>query len=324
MKRFVVILGVLMLGGCATAYKPEGHGGGYTDARYGPNLFAVTVRANGYTSSDRATELAMLRSAELTLQNGFTHFVIAERAQEAKTSTFSMPTTTYTTGNINTQGNVAYLNAQTTTTGGQTFNISKPRVYYKIECYRGQPDRALGLAYDARAVCESLGSKYGVDCQSLIATNLKPTYSNAGEVRAELSADLPAGWQRQTLSDELAQRGGRLFATNKTIDAGALVSMSKRSEIVDTVVYAKSLRANQASLIDKSEWSELSEITINGRRAWKFWVTGLSKRGMQVQYLGTVIEGESQMIYVNTWTSKKNFDDNRTALESLAGSFSGL
>lgn len=327
MNRYALSLVVLMLGGCATAYKPEGHGGGFTDTKFGPNLFAVTVRANGFTSAERAAEIALLRSSELTLKNGFTHFIIVEKSQGASTSSFTMPTTTYTTGNVNLVGNTAYLNSRSTTSGGETLNVSKPRVHYKIECYRGQPDRKLGLAYDARAVCESLEGKFGASCERLEPTattkTMPPVTSSDSEDPASL-ATLPPGWRRTALTDALAKKGASAYVVNKTIDAGALVVLNSKADIVDMALHAKSLRAKQIGQIGQGEWSEITQVSVKGRRAWRFWVSGVLKEGMSVKYMGTLIEGDRQVIYVTAWTSTQNFEDSRASMEMVSDSFADL
>lgn len=117
------------------------------------------VRGNGYTSRDRAEELALLRSAELTLQNGFTHFVIVDGRSHAEYGTFTTPSVSTTTGSASLYGNTAFGSATTTTTGGQTFMIAKPSVTNTIVCFDGKPNVA-ALVYDAQFVFRSLAKKY--------------------------------------------------------------------------------------------------------------------------------------------------------------------
>jgi hypothetical protein len=71
-----ILYAVALLTGCATTYKPQqGFSAGYSDTRLDINVFRVAFRSNAYTSAERAEDLALLRSAEITLQNGFTHFM---------------------------------------------------------------------------------------------------------------------------------------------------------------------------------------------------------------------------------------------------------
>lgn len=67
---------VLSLSGCATAYQSEGFTGGFADVEQSHNSYLVTFAGNGYTSADRATDLAMTRGAELTLMHGYKYMVV--------------------------------------------------------------------------------------------------------------------------------------------------------------------------------------------------------------------------------------------------------
>lgn len=112
--------------------------------------------------------------------------------------------------------------------------------------------------------------------------------------------------------------------SNKTIDAGALVVLNSKADIVDMALHIKSLRAKQIGQIGQGEWSEITQVSVKGRRAWKFWVSGVLKEGMSVKYMGTLIEGDRQVIYVTAWTSTQNFEDSRASMEMVSDSFADL
>jgi hypothetical protein len=153
----------IILSACATAYQPQGLSGGFTETQLDTNVFKISFKGNGYTHAERAADLALLRSAELTIKNGFTHFVVIDSQSREKHGTYTTPTQSYTTANANAYGNSAYGTAYTTTYGGQTFNISKPSTTNTIMCFKGKPD-IQGLVYDAQFLCNSLGSQYEVVC----------------------------------------------------------------------------------------------------------------------------------------------------------------
>lgn len=159
MKAIAVISLAMLLGGCATTYQPESFSGGFSETQLDTNVFRVSFRGNGYTRAERVEELALLRSAELTLKNGFTHFVVINGHSREQLGTYTTPTQSYTTA----YGNTAYGTARTTTYGGQTFLISKPSTTNTIMCFAGKPDLQ-ALVYDAKFVCNSLGQKHGVVC----------------------------------------------------------------------------------------------------------------------------------------------------------------
>lgn len=163
MRTFAAISLAVLLGGCAAAYQTEGLSGGFSETQLDTNVFRVSFRGNGYTRAERTEDLALLRSAELTLKNGFTHFAIIDGRSRIQLGTYTTPTQSYTTANATAHGNSAYGAARTTTYGGQTFMISSPSSTNTIMCFNGKPD-IQALVYDAQFVCNSLGKKYSVVC----------------------------------------------------------------------------------------------------------------------------------------------------------------
>ena len=157
---FIAIVAIVLLG-CATPYQRVGFTGGYSETQLGDNIFQVSFRGNGYTSRERASDFALLRSAELALEHGFRYFVIIESKQEAKIETYTTPSTSYTTGSAYGYGNYAYGSATTTTYGGQTYFISKPRATNTILCFKERPE-INGLVFDAEFVTKSIKKKYGM------------------------------------------------------------------------------------------------------------------------------------------------------------------
>jgi hypothetical protein len=70
-----------------TPYQPAPPDGfGYSETRLDKNKFRVTFRGNSLTKRETVEDYLLYRAAELTLQNGFSHFLIIGRDTEAKTS----------------------------------------------------------------------------------------------------------------------------------------------------------------------------------------------------------------------------------------------
>lgn len=151
-----------LLAACATSYQHRGFGGGFSETQLGENIFQVSFRGNGYTRGERASDFALLRSAEVTTQNGFRYFIVVESAKDSSLSTYTTPTQSYTTGSVYGYGNTAYGSATTTTYGGQTYIIRKPSTTNTIVCFKDKPE-ATGLVFDAEFVKKSLRQKYGID-----------------------------------------------------------------------------------------------------------------------------------------------------------------
>jgi hypothetical protein len=174
-KRIIVCL-LLFVGiqGCATPYQSSGFGGGFSETQIAPNAFIVRFSGNGFTSKERANDFTLLRSAQLALSKGYTHFAIVDSVSQMKRSTYTTPTKTTTYVNANTTVTplttygtpVAYSahttgTARTVTTGGQTYNISKPKTENTIYCFTGKPKEF--ASFDAAYVVISIKEKYALD-----------------------------------------------------------------------------------------------------------------------------------------------------------------
>ena len=167
MKLLVATI-VLMtaLSGCATTYQSEGFSGGFNETRYAADVFEVSFKGNGYTSEQRASDLALLRSADLTLQNGYQFFAIITAGTTSDTYTFTTPERTVTTGTVQTYGNTGYINAQSQTYGGHTISAVWPTATKMFKMFREEPNW-LPMFFDAAFICESIGKKYEVSCAAL-------------------------------------------------------------------------------------------------------------------------------------------------------------
>jgi len=152
-----------LLAGCATGYQPNGLTGGFSETQLDTNVFRVSFKGNAYTSRDKVEDFVLLRSADLTLSHGFTHFAIVDGKSYEDKSYMTMPTQSYTTGSATVSGHTAYGSAYTTTYGGQTIAVTKPRETDTIVAFQGKPNIS-AMVYDARFICESLGTKYEVTC----------------------------------------------------------------------------------------------------------------------------------------------------------------
>lgn len=76
LRRLAPVGALMLLIGCSTPYQPEGFAGGYSEVPLAADTFRVTVRGNGFTSPRQVQDMVLLRSAELTRQNGYRRFVV--------------------------------------------------------------------------------------------------------------------------------------------------------------------------------------------------------------------------------------------------------
>lgn len=159
MKYGITLLLSLLVVACATPYQKSGLSGGFSETQLAENVFRVSFRGNGYSRGERAEDFALLRSAELTLEHGYTHFALAASGSNSETSSYTTPTTSYTTGSAYSSGGNVYGNATTNTYGGQTVFISRPSASNTVVMFKGKPD-VQGMAFDASFVYDSLRKKY--------------------------------------------------------------------------------------------------------------------------------------------------------------------
>lgn len=157
----IVLLMAAILSGCATVYQKQGFTGGYSETQLGENIFQVSFKGNGYTSRERVSDFAFLRSAEIVIENGYRYFVVVESEKYSKVGAYTTPTTSQTTGSAYVSGNYVHGSSTTTSYGGQTFIISKPRANNTIICYKEKPD-INGLVFDAEFILRSIRTKYGL------------------------------------------------------------------------------------------------------------------------------------------------------------------
>lgn len=86
-----------LLAGCTTptTYRPATGTGfyrnGYSDFRIADNRFRVTFAGNTITDRDVVERYLLFRAAELTLQNGYDYFVMADRGTDRQARTYSTP-----------------------------------------------------------------------------------------------------------------------------------------------------------------------------------------------------------------------------------------
>lgn len=169
MRVLIIFCLFIVLSGCATAYKRDGFTGGFSETQLGENVWRVTFIGNGYTHKHRAEDFALLRSAELTLANGYTHFFLTDSNSSTQTSAFTTPSTSYTTGNAYRSGNYIHGSARTQTYGGQNIVVSRPSTTNAVVMFLGKPE-IQGMVYDARFICSTLGKKYDVACGTNAST----------------------------------------------------------------------------------------------------------------------------------------------------------
>lgn len=106
MRTMLLVLTLgLGLSACATKYGEMGLTGGVKAEQVTSDIWRVIARGNGYTESSRVQDFVLLKYAELTLEQGGTHFVIAGSQDQASVGVVTTPGT----ATVNRIGNTAFV-----------------------------------------------------------------------------------------------------------------------------------------------------------------------------------------------------------------------
>jgi hypothetical protein len=82
-----LLLAAVLLAGCTTPYQAKGKGSlGYSETLLAPDVIEVFFDGNSKTPVERASDYALLRCAEYSLEHGYTHFVVLERTSSVETA----------------------------------------------------------------------------------------------------------------------------------------------------------------------------------------------------------------------------------------------
>lgn len=139
-KLIFSLLFACFLAGCGTPYQEEGFfsGGGYKDFQVTKDTFVISFRGNAFTSKETVLKYSLRRAAEITLQHGYSHFVVLGNEDTTKQTRSS-------TYNANTCGNACvYPNSGTyqgnTSAQAFTSTINKPGNQITIKCFSSNSD----------------------------------------------------------------------------------------------------------------------------------------------------------------------------------------
>ena len=153
--------------------------------------------------------------------------------------------------------------------------------------------------------------------------NEKPANSQPVQSASGVRLNLPAGWEQRPLTERMASTGVIVFAVNRTTDTGAVLTSVKRQGITDLMTYATTRRAAQANNLTDVQQSSVSPVQVSGKNGMRFEVTGALKTGQKLSYLMTIIEGDTDIVILNTWTTAAGLDLQRAAMGQLAENISG-
>lgn len=146
----------VIIAGCATSYGARDFfGRGYSEIRTNPDSFIVTFKGNGCTYSDDVMRYALLRASELTIQNGYSYFVVLSSEDQSSNYNYSN-THGNATGSANSYHSSNFANAQVfENSSSSTYSetIVRPGTSIRIKCFKNKPQG--NEAIDARFYWEA-------------------------------------------------------------------------------------------------------------------------------------------------------------------------
>ncbi|HEX4895891.1 MAG TPA: hypothetical protein VFV11_06140 [Solimonas sp.] len=169
-RTLLVTLGLLAtLAGCAsqTVYQPAASRGspGYTETRLSPGRYRIVFTGNSSTPKDTVQDYALLRAAELSLQEGYDWFRLADRDVEKKVRESTTVDSAYVPPRTRVYQSCGLLACQTTVVedpgwglGLGTATTTTTATYTaQLEIIAGRKPKPAGNdIYDARDVAQSI------------------------------------------------------------------------------------------------------------------------------------------------------------------------
>lgn len=129
---------LLLLTACATAPRPDNYAERIATTPLGVDRFQVDYRGRAANADTEIVDLALLRSAEIALQHGFSYFIVIDPSDNSL--------------QVGAQDSASY--------DGQHYRLASPGTSNTIVCFKRKPP---GFAYVALFVKASLRNKYGLD-----------------------------------------------------------------------------------------------------------------------------------------------------------------
>ena len=137
-KACLVIAALVTTSGCAlgpTGYHPLCWNGGYENVIVQSGIYRVGFYGNGSTHKSQAKDFALMRAAELTLNEGLPYFETIEQESAVQTSMSNL--------------------------GENLVTLHRPNCSLMIRCLENKSE-GRGFVYDAAQVYENLRLQYGI------------------------------------------------------------------------------------------------------------------------------------------------------------------
>lgn len=139
----------------------------------------------------------------------------------------------------------------------------------------------------------------------------------------KIQLPLPTSFEDRPIASELRRAGTLKIAIDRTADVGVSLMAEIHAGVSDVGALAVSRRGMQMSRLQDAGSSDVTNIEIGGHKAYRFEVHG-RVNDLRLTYLLTMIEGQEQLVTINTWTSTANFDVQSNLMRGLAERVTGI
>ena len=147
------LLGLLAGCGQPTPYQPATDGYGYSEQQIEDNRYRVSFAGNDLTTADTVQNYLLYRAAELTLDEGYDYFTMADRDVERSTTYWGAADAGWRSG-YRTRWDDDYVGGGLSTYTAQP--IDRYTAYANIVLFEGAKPQGDVNAYDARSVLRRL------------------------------------------------------------------------------------------------------------------------------------------------------------------------
>ena len=151
MKAIPLVLLLLLLSACAKPLQPDNYPEQISSIQLDNNTFRVSYSGSTSSADEKTIDLALLRSAEVALANGFNYFIIVNNSE-------SGGSTSKVSGQD--ESDLENTSNEPTFYRGKRYLHSDPDADNTIVCFKEKPE---GFAYVALFVKATLRSKYQLD-----------------------------------------------------------------------------------------------------------------------------------------------------------------
>jgi len=152
MKKVFIILLPFILIGCATTYQEYGPRGGYEAVHINDNIFKVSFTGNAFIGTRRSQDYALLRCAEVTLENGYNYFMIIDDESYMKQELYTKKDSYY-------EKPISAETYGTDLEAKKTYTFRKRHIIHTILCLKEEPEFSID-AYDAERIVRRIRKKY--------------------------------------------------------------------------------------------------------------------------------------------------------------------